>query len=506
MGKKYGDVPKCFPSFFHEVMFIVACGMSQLLNQGAMTQVLPLFELIPKSLEASSSQNWLMASFALAAGSSILVTGHLGDIYGLKKMVLLGFILTFIGGLLVGFSKYSKSNNQFIVGRSLFQGLGVSFLLPNLMGIVGREYEVGTNRKFLVISILGAGAPLGAGLATLFSGLITYTNGENNWPWAFYSYSILCFIDFFIVLKYVPKDRFVNVDNLKLDYIGIILGVYGLAGFNFAWNQAAVDGWQKSYNIVILVTSVISLILFVFHENRFSNPILDPKIVKNYKIVMLLLILLIGWGSFGITLNYLYEYYLKLEGDNPLIAGCKFLPFIVVGMAASLSVPALIRRFNPMGVLLMASIGFTGAALCYCFMDTSITFWALGFVGTIICPLGMDLSFPASTIVLSDLMPNGNSGSLVSTMVNYGVALFLGIATYIEKHVSNKHPNWGLLQEYRTGFYIAVGVGFVSCLLSVVMIIDHKINPVEEVREDEDDSSYSDESCNKQVEQTEIKV
>ncbi|OBA28603.1 hypothetical protein HANVADRAFT_747, partial [Hanseniaspora valbyensis NRRL Y-1626] len=57
-----------------------------------------------------------------------------------------------------------------------------------------------------------------------------------------------------------------------------------------------------------------------------------------------------------------------------------------------------------------------------------------------------------------------------------------------------------------TGFYIAIGVGLVSCLLSVVMIIDHKVNPVEEVREDEDDSSYSEEFCNKEVEQTEIKV
>ncbi|XBW36118.1 hypothetical protein QEN19_001694 [Hanseniaspora menglaensis] len=477
MKKTYGNVPTCFPSFFHEVMFIFACGMSQLLNQGAMNQTLTLFKLIPDSLNSSSSENWLMASFTLAAGSSILVTGHMGDIYGLKKMVLVGFVISMFGGLIIGLSQYTKSNNQFIIGRALFQGLGVSFLVPNLMGIVGREYEVGSKRKFLVISILGANAPLGAAFATLFPGIITHSN-EKNWPWAFYSYSILCFVDCFVVWKYVPPDRNVNIENLKLDYLGIIFGVYGLAGFNFSWNQAAVDGWNKSYNIVILVTSIISLIVFYYHEKKTTNPILDPKVINNYKVVMILVILLVGWGSFGISLNYLYEYYLVLEGNSSLIGGLKFIPFSIFGIIASLSVPELIRVFNPMGVLLLAGFGFTGGALCYSFMNPSMPYWALEFVGTCILSFGMDLSFPASSIVLSDLIPNGNSGSLVSTMTNYGVALFLGIGSYAEKRISAKHAQWNLLKQYRVGFYFAIGTGILACILSIIMIIDQKINPV----------------------------
>lgn len=449
--------------------------MSQLLNQGAMNQILTLFDLIPRSLGSSSSQNWLMSSFTLAAGSSILVTGHLGDIYGLKKMVLIGFVLSFIGGLVCGFSKYSKSNNQFIIGRSLFQGLGVSFLLPNLMGIIGREYGIGTKRKFLVISILGAGAPLGAGFATVIPGLITHKNGDTTWPWVFYSYSILCFFDFLIASKYIPEDRCVNENKLKLDYIGIITGVYGLAGFAFSWNQAAIDGWKKGYNIGILVSSIFSFFLFFYHENRFSNPILDPKVVNNYKVLMLLVILLIGWGSFGISLNYLYQYYLDLEGNSSLLAGWKFIPFSIFGIIASLSVPKLIRVVKPMGILLLASLGFFGGALCYTLMSPKMPFWALEFVGTIILSFGMDLSFPASSIVLSDLIPNGNSGSLVSTMTNYGVALFLGIATYIEKQVSKRNQNWELLKQYRTGFYVGLGLSALCCLLSIIMIIDQKV-------------------------------
>jgi len=482
--------PAEFQTGFHELMFLVVCALSQLLNQGAQTQTLTLFNTVSKDLNASkNAESWLMASFSLTSGSLILITGHLGDIYGWKKMIMIGYVLAFVGSLVVAFSHYSKSVNQFIVARALLQAVGVSCILPNLVGIVGHIYEQGSFRKFVVISVIGAGAPTGAVLGCFMPGVITHFNPESTWPWAFYAYAILCVITFVISLFYLPTGSEGN--NRKLDIWGMIFGVYGLAGFNFAWNQAGVDGWQKGYNIGILVSSVISLYLFYKVEKKSENPILDPKVIKNFKIVTLLVNVLFGWGSFGVHLFYLYQVYLNVANDGPLEAGLKFLPFLVCGLIACALVPVLISKITAVGLTMLSSLAFFTGALLFSLTPPDLSFWKMQFIGVLILSFGMDFSFPSSQIILSDLLPNGNAGSLVSTMTNYGMSLFLGIAVVVQREVSLTHPSNSLLKNIRAGQYFGIGVAVIACILSVILLIEMHMDKSNDILEDPENELIS---------------
>ncbi|CAI8502194.1 unnamed protein product [Hanseniaspora opuntiae] len=477
--------PVEFKTSFHEVMFLIVCALSQILNQGAQTQTLTLFNTISKDLNASpNSESWLMASFSLVSGSVILITGHLGDIYGWKKLIMIGYVLAFIGSLIVGFSHYSKSVNQFIVARAVLQAVGVSCILPNLVGIVGKIYEQGSFRKFVVIAILGAGAPTGAVLGCFMPGVITHFSPESTWPWAFYAYAILCVITSVISFFYLPTAS--NGNNQKVDWWGMVFGVYGLAGFNFAWNQAGIDGWQKGYNIGILISSVLSLYIFYKVEQNFENPILDPKVIKNFKIVTLMVNVLFGWGSFGVHLFYLYQVYLNVAGDGPLEAGLKFLPFLVCGLIACALVPVLIGRITAVGLTMLSSLAFFVGCLLFSLTPPHISFWKMQFIGVIILSFGMDFSFPSSQIILSDLLPNGNAGSLVSTMTNYGMSLFLGIAVVAQREVGLRHPKNSLLKNIRAGQYFGVGVAVVACVLSVILLIEMHMDKSKDISDDLD--------------------
>ena len=101
------------------------------------------------------------------------------------------------------------------------------------------------------------------------------------------------------------------------------------------------------------------------------------------------------------------------------------------------------------------------------FMPVHQTYWPQMFVSILIMPFGMDMSFPAATVILSNHMPREHQGlaaSLVNTMVNYSISLALGIAGTVEvavmKHDGSMSDSlYGVRCAYYTGLALA-GCGF----------------------------------------------
>lgn len=103
------------------------------------------------------------------------------------------------------------------------------------------------------------------------------------------------------------------------------------------------------------------------------------------------------------------------------------------------------------------------------------SFFRLTFGQMFILCWGMDMSFPAASIILSDILPNhhqGMAGSLVSTMINYSVSLFLAMSSCVEIEIM-KRTNDQLL-SYRSGLYFGIGVACLGVLCSVIFIFIQK--------------------------------
>ena len=264
--------PDYFSCYWKEYLFVLTCMLSNLLNQAGQTQILSTMNVLADSFKTDSSKKtWIMASFPLVSGSFILISGRIGDIYGLKKTFMLGCIVMIVWSLICGFSNYSSNVSFFITCRA-FQGLGVAFVLPNAMGLVGNIYKVGSLRKNVVISFIGMCAPTGAALGSLWAGMITYEN-KIQWPWIFYSYAIVSFINLLMAYYSIPNNIPTNINGFKMDWYGSILAVIGLILFNFVWNQGPIVGWQTGYVIALLIISVFFLIAFFVFEIH-SNSLL----------------------------------------------------------------------------------------------------------------------------------------------------------------------------------------------------------------------------------------
>ncbi|KAI5966463.1 ATR1 [Candida pseudojiufengensis] len=432
---------------------------------------LSTMNIILKDFENSNTSSayttWFMGGYALTVGSFILVSGRIADLYGFKKIFNIGWIWIIVWSIISGFSFYTNSIIFFIICRA-FQGIGFALILPTGLGILGHIYSNGERKNF-VFGCVGANGPTGACVGALMAGVVAQTWW---WPWIFWLLAIFSFILLILSIVYIPHFEGDTTGNRlqKLNIPGCIIGLAGLILMNFVWTQGPVVGWNKAYIIVLLVVSVLLIAAFFVYELKFTEFPLLPKSIFNIKIGLVLACMSFGWGSFGAWQFYYWNIILNLRNYTPIEGGLTYITFLVLGCIASLLASFIISHTKPSFIISFSTICFMVGCIMLSVTPIEQSFFRLTFGMQFILAWAMDLSFPTCCLILSDLMKNnqGMAGSLVSTVVNYSVSLFLGMSTCVE--IETYKHNQDQLSSYRAGLYFATGIAGLGVICSFIFI------------------------------------
>ncbi|KAI9783015.1 MAG: Low affinity NH4+ transporter [Peltula sp. TS41687] len=450
----------------HEIIFVAIISTAQLLTQAGLGQALAPLPIIGAHFHTANlgQLSWFVASYSLTVGTFILAAGRLGDIYGHKSMFIFGYAWFGLWSVLAGVSYYS-TQLLFDFCRAL-QGIGPAFLLPNALAILGRTYPSG-RRKNLVFSIFGAVAPTGFVLGAVFSALFAQLA---SWAWAYWAMGITCFVmaglSYFVLPR--AEDSDVSKETRSFDLAGSVTGVAGLILINVAWNQGPSVGWSTPYTYILLIIGILLMLLFAFIETRVKQPLVPLKALSG-ETGFILLCVAAGWAGFGIWIFYLWQFLQKLRGITPLLGSAQFAPLTISGPCAAIVTGLLMSRIPSTMVMTLSLIASTTGLILVATMPVRQTYWAQTFVSMTVLPWGMDMSFPAATLILSESVPKQHQGiaaSLVNTVVNYSVSIGLGIAGTVESRV-DRHGS-DPLRGYRSAWYTGIALGGVGILISLL--------------------------------------
>ncbi|KAL0257585.1 hypothetical protein SLS55_008399 [Diplodia seriata] len=253
----------------------------------------------------------------------------------------------------------------------------------------------------------------------------------------------------------------------RLDAAGTVAGLVGLVLFNFAWNQGPVVGWQTPYTYAVLIVGVLVLAAFAAIEARARFPLVPVRKLGR-DVGFVLACISAGWASFGIWVYYSWRFNLVLRGITPLLASAHFVPVALSGLCAALTTGAVLGRVPPSWVMMVAMLAFTVGNFLVATAPVAQTYWAQTFVGFVVIPWGMDMSFPAGTIIMSRSLPREEQGlaaSLLNTVINYSISIGLGFAGTVERQVNDGGRD--LLAGYRGGFYLGIGLSGLGLAVSV---------------------------------------
>lgn len=221
-------VPPELGNLLKEFVFVFVCTGGQLFFAFYIGNTTVNQQSLKQSLGLQSAQTpWLVGSFLIANGLSVIVAGSLTDLAPPRLVVVGAFAWLTLWNLIGAFTLVPSRNILFFFMRAM-QGLSVGVLVSGSMSILGRVYKPGI-RKTRVFSAMAAGAPFGFWLGALQGGALSY-----HLPWVFGTSAmlsgVLCAAAFFTMPALRPAADAAGSDAPGLrqfDYKGASLAVLG---------------------------------------------------------------------------------------------------------------------------------------------------------------------------------------------------------------------------------------------------------------------------------------
>ncbi len=371
-----------------------------------------------------TTAQWVISGYALVFGVFIVTAGRLADMFGRRRIFLIGISIFCIFSLIGGLSE----NAWVLLGARAIMGIGGSMMWPALIGMI---YGILPEEKAALAGGLLMGvAGIGNGMGPMLGGVFTE---YLSWRWIFYINVPVSIIAAFTIYRTVPADSDDEVKE-KIDFTGIMTLSLGLFGLMLLLDIGADLGWLSPAIIALFGASIVLLVLFVMVERRAGSDALVPEeIIVNREFVMINLAALMVSAIYFGGLMYLPQFMVKELGYSAAQAGAGLLPLLGMFAISSFIAAPLYDRLGPKLVNSLGALCLAGGIYLLSWLDASTSFSGL-LPGMMIVGLGTGLFY--SSLTTAGITSVGQArSSLASGIIfmvqNAGGAVGLGLTTAI---------------------------------------------------------------------------
>ena len=412
-----------------------------------------------------NSTIWPASATALTTGSSLLIFGRLGDIYGGYYVFIGGLAWCFLWSLIAGFSK----NELMLDFCRALQGFGPAAFLSTGVLLLGSAYRPGP-RKNIVFSVYGACAPVGYFFGIVLGGV---AGQFLSWRWYFWIGAILTFVTCATsCLALRSEQRRHEISTVKMDWLGAVLFFPGLilVVFSVTDSAHAPHGWKTPYIYVPLVIGAFVVMAAVYVEGWVADqPLLPLDLFRVPGMAGLFVAAFFSYGVFGIWLLYATIYTQNVEGASPLQVVAWFVPFGVGGLFFSFVGGLFLHRISGRILLAISGIGWIMANLLFAIAPVGANYWAYTFPAMICGTLGIDVTYNIISIFVTTSLPEkqqGLAGAILNSLLFLGISLFLGLADL----VASKYTVNGIREGYKPVFWFSLACAVLALVILLAFV------------------------------------
>ena len=228
---------------------------------------------IQHSLHLSvSGLEWVVSSYLLTVAGLLLVGGRLADVFGRRRLFLVGMTVFTLSSLAAGLA---GSGDVLIASRAI-QGIGAALLMPATLAIIMATFT-NVRERSMAIGIWAAAGALALATGPALGGLISQ---HLHWGWIFLinvPVGVLTFI--IITMFYVAESRSESVVR-QLDLPGLATSALSLFALAYALIQGSESGWTSPRILAAFALAAISAGIFLVIESRSAHPMVDLKMCR----------------------------------------------------------------------------------------------------------------------------------------------------------------------------------------------------------------------------------
>ena len=413
---------------------------------------------------SETSLAWVVNAYLLTFGGFLLLGGRLGDLFGQRRLFLLGIGLFTAASILCG---VATSQGLLIAARAI-QGLGGAVVSAVALSLImGLFTETADRAK--AMGVFGFCMAGGGSVGVLLGGVLT---DALSWHWCFWVNVPVGAAVTFLTLRLLPGTPG-RAGSGRLDVAGaitvtgsLILAVYAIVNGND-------QGWLSGQTLGLLAAAVVLLTTFAAIESRVAAPLMPLAILK-LRNIWASNIVGILWAAGMFAFFFLSALYLQLVlGYDPLEVGLAFLPANIIMGVFSLGISAkLVMKF---GIKPPLSVGFVlASAALFLFARAPVdgNFAMDVLPAMILLGVGAGMAFnPVLLAAMSDVKPedSGLASGVVNTAFMMGGALGLAVLASLADWRTNDLGGAKDLSALTSGYHLAFVVGGIFTLAAAVV-------------------------------------
>jgi EmrB/QacA subfamily drug resistance transporter len=413
------------------LVVILIAGVMDLLDVTIVNVAVPS---VLKDLHATYAQiEWIVAAYVLGFAALLITGGRLGDIFGRKRIFLLGVAGFTVASALCGFAV----SPGMLIGARFFEGAMAGLMVPQILAIIHVTFPPQERGKVFGIwgGVLGSASVAGV----VLGGVLVQWNLA-GWGWRpIFLVNIPVGVAALVAAWFVvPESR--SPAAPRLDLVGMVLAITGVLMLVYPLTEGRALGWP-AWTFLLMAGSVIVMAVFVAYERWRTKRAGSPLVVLSLFRARSFSAGMTVWTIFWIALGgffLVWTLYMQVGlGWTPLHAGLTAVSFAVGAAAgAGLSVQVFTPRFGRSALMagaLLNAAGFAGYAWAGSHYGPGIHSWQM-LVPLAVAGFGFGLVAAALVDLILTGVPVRDAGSgsgVLSTTQQVGMALGVALAGVI---------------------------------------------------------------------------
>ncbi len=410
---------------------------------------------------------WVVISYLLIITALLMIFGRLADLYGRKKIYIIGIIIFMAGSALCAIS---NSVVTLIISRGI-QGLGASCIMANGLAIITDVFPARERGK--VLGLVGTTVAFGLSSGPIIGGVITSYLG---WRFIFLINLPIGAVALYLASKFLVKST--RQKKAYFDLPGAVILAVSLIAMLLAFTK--YQNWGTVAFITLLGTSVIFLAVFIRIESTASHPMVALSLFKDNRFAYANLAAFLNFtGRFSVV--FLFPFYLvELRGMEPSTAGLLMTPVplliaIIAPYSGSLSDRIGTRILTTSGMLVTTAGFILFAFLKY---DTSFIYMLTALV---LMGIGSGLFGSPNTSTIMGSVPKiklGIGAAMVSLVRNLGMIIGIAWSGALFHALSGAKEHLNSAEEFIPAFSTVMVIAIIFTFSAAVVSFKRAEMPI----------------------------